>query len=154
MKPFVTGAGKEAGFTLLEILLVLIILALFAALAVPYLGNGFGGVKTKVAAGTIAATMKRARGLALRERSICTVSFVEGNKMVLGCANKKEKVQEIQLEKGVKVLSGNGLSVEFSPSGSSSGGNFKVNGPGSEKAYAIRVEPSTGHVRVKYIQVL
>ncbi len=153
MKPSVLVAGEEAGFTLLEILLVLVILALFTALVVPYVGKGFGGVKTKVAAGTIATTMKRARGLALRVRSTCTVSFTENNKVVIACANKKAEARVIQLEKGVKVYSDSGLSVEFFPSGSSTGGSFKVSGQGA-KTYAIKIEPSTGRVRVKSIQVL
>lgn len=143
------GGKREAGFTLLEIILVIAIIALVAALVAPRLNRGLGGVKTRTAASTIAATMKRAKGLALRARSKCTVNFTDSNRMLVGCAGSRTEAREIRLDEGVQVDSDNGRSVDFFPGGSSSGGSFEVKGPDGSNAYTVMIEPSTGHVKVR-----
>jgi general secretion pathway protein H len=54
-------AGAAAGFTLLELLVVLAILALAAAIALPTLTSPSDGVRLRSAAGEIAAALRAAR---------------------------------------------------------------------------------------------
>jgi type II secretion system protein H len=58
-------AGAAAGFTLLELLVVLAILALAAAIALPTLTSPSDGVRLRSAAGEIAAALRAARAAAI-----------------------------------------------------------------------------------------
>ena len=53
------------GFTLFELLVVLVLMALIAAVSAPFLSKGFGRVETKGSAQDVAAALRRARGEAV-----------------------------------------------------------------------------------------
>src|SRR5215813_12553916 len=61
-----TGDSADAqGFTLLELLVVLVILGLMVTLAVPLFTHAMPGVEAKAAARDVAALMRAARSLAI-----------------------------------------------------------------------------------------
>ena len=57
--------ARQSGFTLIEVVVVLAILALVTALAVPYLARGNASLTTTAAAREIAAALRTTRSLAM-----------------------------------------------------------------------------------------
>ena len=66
---------KGAGFTLLELLVVLTIAGLLIALVPPVVSSVVPGTKAKVAARDLAATLRNARNLAVSRSTIIDVRF-------------------------------------------------------------------------------
>jgi len=64
-----------AGFTLIEILVVMVLLGILAALAIPPVGRGIGIVKLRSGSNQVAAILRMARAKAIREQRVCWVSF-------------------------------------------------------------------------------
>ena len=62
------GSGRTAGFTLVELLVVLVIMGLVAALTLPTFGSGVSTTALKGAARDIAAGLRLARGQAITQR--------------------------------------------------------------------------------------
>ena len=56
------------GFTLLELMLVLLLAGLLIALAIPAIGTGTGGLDLKTASRQLSAGLQKARALAVGER--------------------------------------------------------------------------------------
>lgn len=141
------GAGK-AGFTLFEMLLVLVIFSLSIALVSVRMTSGQAELRARITAKKIASALKYARNRSLRER---TTMYAESfaDRIVISPGAGAESKKEVLFEDDVLVRALEGSTVIFYPSAGSSGGGFEVM-EGKEKVYYIvKVEPSTGHVQVK-----
>lgn len=64
-----------AGFTLLELLIVLMIMGLVAALTIPTFGSGVSNTALKGAARDVAAGLRLARGQAIAQRTEATLEL-------------------------------------------------------------------------------
>lgn len=146
MKYIIPGAGKD-GFTLFEVLLVLVIFSLSLALVSIRLTGGQSELKARTTAKKIASTLKYARNRALRER---TVFYVESfpDKLVVSPEASGAK-KEIPLEGDVVIKPLEVATVVFYPSSGSSGGGFEVTDDKEKIYYLVKVDPSTGHVQIK-----
>src|SRR5262245_62430439 len=86
-------AGTEGGFTLLELLVVLAILGLTVALAVPVFNRVMPGLELKAAARTVAAAMREARGIAVSSnREVAVTIDVSSHTLEIGRASGRERV--------------------------------------------------------------
>ena len=67
--------GNTAGFTLLEMLVVLVLVAVITAVAVPVAGGAIQTLRLQSAARHVAAALRLARGRAIRQQEIHLVSL-------------------------------------------------------------------------------
>ena len=72
------------GFTLIEVLVVLVLLAALTAVAAPSIARGFGAIELQTTARQVAATLRLARTRAVREQQVFLVGFdLEKNRIEL-----------------------------------------------------------------------
>ncbi|PIE74015.1 MAG: type II secretion system protein GspH [Deltaproteobacteria bacterium] len=83
------GVKKCAGFTLVELLLVLVILGLVTGIAVPRFSGSLVTVKVKGAAQRTAAILRYARDLAISNQGVCEVRFDPEQAMLAVAVPKK-----------------------------------------------------------------
>jgi len=69
------SAIPSAGFTLIELLVVLVLVAALSAVAFPSIGRGMATLKLKTSSREIAATLRLARSLAIKEQKVYWVGF-------------------------------------------------------------------------------
>ncbi len=137
----------ERGFTLLEILVVLMIISLSVTLAVPSLMRGLGKAGLKTTTKKMAASLEYSRNQALRQRRVYYVE-AHGKSLIIRTAGSTKPEVEIEASTDTEVASIEGAAIAFYPGGGSSGGLLKVMDLKNKNFYTIKVEPSTGRVRV------
>ncbi|OGW15010.1 MAG: type II secretion system protein GspH [Nitrospinae bacterium RIFCSPLOWO2_12_FULL_45_22] len=155
----------QKGFTLVELLVVLLLLGLMLALAGPRITSGLGSASLKSTARKIATTLRYARGQAVAKKTPHEVFFdneagVYGIEEVAsrqdltspsdsaGSPNPAEKtgnLQTFKLPEEIKLKENN--SITFYPNGSSSGGDVILSNQ-KGKGYLIEVDIITGLVRI------
>ena len=138
------------GFTLVEILVVLIIFSLSVALIFPAVVSGIGKVGLKTSTRRVAATLEHTRNLALREREVYYAEAL-GDKVVVRTGASSVPAREIGLSSDTDVSAEKG-SIAFFPGGDSTGGLFMVKSLRNDSFYMVMVEASTGRVRVSALK--
>lgn len=74
-----SGLGSQAGFQLLELLVGLVILGLFASLITPSLVRASAGLRVRLAAAEVSGVLRRARSLAVVRSKKVAVKFRTGS---------------------------------------------------------------------------
>lgn len=115
------------GFTLLEVLLVLVILSISAALVVPVIGGGIGTTEAKVAARKLGTALNYARGLSIREK--INYFVVVNDKKVLVVSGEGKVRKEFTFSDSINITPD--ARITFFPRGGSSGGEFAIEGGGA-----------------------
>lgn len=141
----------SAGFTLLELLVVLLLLALVYGLAVPMFSAGQPGTELKGATRQIAAGLRQARNEAVRqkEEAVLVLDVEKRNFMVSGDRRRYNLPASLvyTLVTAQSDLRPDGVgAIRFYPDGSSNGGRITV-AFGTRK-YEINVDWLTGRVTV------
>lgn len=99
------ASGLPRGFTLVEMLVVLIIIALLAALALPHIRGGTEGVAIKAASRQLSQDLAYARQKAISQRSTVAVVFLSGEVLNLSPAapglNADEQTAVRRLQAGL-----------------------------------------------------
>lgn len=149
------------GFSLLELLVVLVIIGMISALAGPRLYGSLESAKIKAEARKTAASLRYARSRAVSEKTRWACVFdLDKNALSIRSADSGEsdevssRSKEYSLADGVvfeKAVSGeneksSGLfEILFYPGGGSGGGGIVI-GDGSEDRYTASVDFITGTV--------
>ena len=128
-----TAAEKRSGCdgsTLFEMLVVLAIMTIMIAMAMPLMNGRAPGRDLRLKAQEIAAIMRHARTLAIRDnREIGVAIDVRHRRIELAGAGKPVDLPE---STGLKVLTARGLiagddaSIVFTPQGGSTGGSIEL----------------------------
>ncbi len=161
---------RERGFTLLEVIVVLILFALSTALVIPSLSRFSKGIALKGCAKKVSAILRYCRSEAVNRGKIYQILFDSESQEVKvqsmpwmeeeGSEEKKEeKVPEKRYSlpdpvhiKEVKVDSTRYPSdlpaIEFYPNGGSNGGSILLDSPG-RKGYRININFLTGMVEIE-----
>jgi general secretion pathway protein H len=142
----------SGGFTLLELLLVLLLLGLAYGLAGPMLGSGSTGLELKAAARQLAAGLRKARSIAITERreAVMSVDVAARSFSVTGDPRTYTLPQRLELalftaeSELIHDKTGN---IRFFPDGSSTGGRVTV--AVGEAKQMVDVDWITGRVAIE-----
>ena len=93
----------KAGFTLLEMLVVLVLIAVITAVAVPVAGAGIQTLRLQSAARHVAAALRLARGRAIRSQEIHLVSLEREQSRVTVASGDLRFRRSFQLPPGVRL---------------------------------------------------
>jgi general secretion pathway protein H len=142
---------SEAGFTLIEVVCVLAIIGLLAALALPAIPRGTSQQRLAGYAVQVAALLKGDRNAAMRNRAAVSTSLDSERRIVISGATAS--VVEIPADVTFQALLAQrcgdrrvGATIDFFPSGASCGGVIAIARLGV--GYQIRVNWLTGGVEV------
>lgn len=144
-------ARKEEGFTLAEMLVVLMIVAMMTTLSFPYLAGRNSSNTTEKFADKLQTMLKQSKQLALIQNQTVEVIFLQSPRRF---QSKKLKITvdvpaklRIQINVGQDEIKPEKLRLAFYPDGSSSGGAFKITG--EKKPVLIKVDWLTGVIDFK-----
>ena len=144
-------ASREAGYTLIEMVAVLAIVAMLAGIALPHWPSGTTRPRLEAYALSIAAILKADRTAALSRRArVATLLDVKTREVSSGSgAGAVRLPEDVAFDAVVaETCAGgqNGSEIDFLPSGMSCGGSIALARPGA--AYRVRVNWLTGGVEV------
>lgn len=140
----------QCGFTLIELIVVLGVISLILAVAVPNLGQGSGKHLLAAAAHDMAMTMRLSRNRAVAESRSTRFIVSEGSYGLADAKHSEHVPQDISLmfvEGGRSGASHRGGAIEFYPDGSSTGGGAMLSA--GTARYLIRVDWITGNVSIE-----
>ena len=143
---------RQGGFTLLEMLVVLLLLTLVYALAPPMFGSGLSTTELKSAARQLAAGLRKARSHAIVTRREATLGVdVDAHRFQLTGDNKiyplpKQAELTVFTAKS-ETDSGQSASIRFFPDGSSTGGRITL--AAGERKFLVDVDWLTGQVEIR-----
>ena len=144
---------RAAGFTLLELIVVVVIAAAVVGLVVPRFAAVLPGVELKGAARDVATALRYARGRAIATRSeVAVVIDVDARSYRVEGAGEGREHQfarhvDVRLRTGRSELRGDSAgAITFFPDGSSTGGRVTL-GSG-ERRFVVDVQWLTGKVSI------
>lgn len=149
MRTSTTTDRPDSGFTLVELLVVLALLALAYGMAAPSLGRAIGSGEMHVAARELAAALREARAAAVGGgRAVRFV--VDGAAGAYGTGQQRRAVPRgIEIAAEVpdsRRLSARVAAIDFFPDGASTGGRVVLAQRGGGASVAVAVDWLTGRV--------
>ncbi len=138
--------STSEGFTLLELLVVLVLLALAGSLVFVNVGKSIGKRETKIFAQEMVSLCKKARRMAVEDGApkAFHISSVQRRCWVGDGTRSIEIPEKMLIEgEGVAQLNEDVYAIWFYPDGSSSGGELTLSISG-RLIYAFRVDVLTG----------
>ncbi len=139
---------RARGFTLVEMLVVLLVLAVAAGVTAPSVGRAVDGVRARAEVASFAAFLRYARHQAVTKRVAHEVRVdPDAHLLTLSPAGAERPSMTRRLGERLRVKADSpaGLTVRFLPEGLSSGASFHIEAPGP-RVFVITVEPLTGRV--------
>jgi general secretion pathway protein H len=141
---------QEAGFTLIEMLVVLVILALAASVAVPLLSGGSEGLRLQMAASELAAAFRLTRSAAIIRHAETTL-LIDVDRRTFRSTVVAQRSFAADIEAKLTFASGLGSApsnggFQFFPDGSSTGGDVLLTLHGKQSRLCI--DWLTGGVRL------
>jgi general secretion pathway protein H len=144
--------AKEAGFTLIELIAVLGILALAAGMVMPRLSAARQNLKLKAAAVQLVSNLKLTRAAALKSNEDRALVIDLGARRYWseGAVAPKTLTRDINVSFNVRAgeVVGSAKSFRFRPDGTASGGTVRL-ALGGEVAL-VAVDWLTGHVHLSW----
>lgn len=140
---------RSAGFTLAEMMVVLVVIGLLLALVPPLLSNGFPAAQTRAAVRDLVGALRFTRGEALRanQEASMVIDLKEGLVRITGV----KRTRDLPASATIRATTAFAAEAEsdsavfsFYPDGSSTGGRIEVEGGGQN--FAITVDWLTGRV--------
>ena len=143
--------SDSSGFTLLELVLVLLLLGLSSLIVIPNIERGLQDREVKSSALALAAVARELRSRALYDGI--------PKELILNLSQNSYRIErdrEVNLPPDVKfgevaggeMIDGGARQFLFFPNGSSHGGEIALLGGAHSFRYSIRLEPLTGRIAV------
>jgi len=135
------------GFTLLELIVTLVVLAVAVGLVAPTIGRSTETLRARAEVAGFSATFRHAREQAITTREPYTVAVNPTNRLVIVTTGEDEVrwTRTLSSRVDIRAETLGSLAVRFEPQGTSSGGEYRLS---SDKiTYRVTVDPVTGRVR-------
>jgi prepilin-type N-terminal cleavage/methylation domain-containing protein len=135
------------GFTLLELIVTLVVVAVAVGLVAPTIGRSTETLRTRAEVAGFSATFRHARERAITTRQPYTVVVNPTNRLVMVTTGEDEVQWTRTLSSRVEIRAETpaALTVHFEPQGTSSGGEFHLTS--GKISYRVTVDAVTGRVR-------
>ena len=144
--------GKQSeigsrGFTLLELVVALLVIAVAVGLVAPTIGRTMESVRARAEVAGFSATLRHAREQAITTRQQHTVVVNPTSRLVTvtGAEDEVRWTRAISPRLTIDATTPDALIVRFEPQGTSSGGAFRLSS--GAVTYRITVDAVTGRVR-------
>lgn len=143
---------RQSGFSLLEVIVVITIIALSYTLLPKMVFSGVSGAELRSNARAVATGLRRARDAAINTKREAVMSInLENREFTLPNDAKRHKLNE-KLDVKLFTSEADQISdkvgmIRFYPDGSSNGGRVTV--AAGERGFEIDVDWLTGHVTIK-----
>ena len=157
--------GRQNGFTLLEMVLVLVLMGLIAGLTLPFVVSTLDRIKLQSEVRQIASALQFARSEAISKKTLFTFNIdINQNQYWLAITKHEEATQPKQLDETVQIVDyqkGNETITEgtfmilFYPRGNSSGGTLRfksLDDKKEENIYAVTIDPITGKPNISLLE--
>lgn len=137
------------GFTLLEVIVTLFVVALAVGVVVPTIGRSTDGIKARAEVARFSAILRHTRERAITGRKAHAVVIdPQAHKMTVHTGGPDGEVRETRALPArllVEATPPPALTVRFEPQGTSSGGQFRL--VSGTITYHVTVDPLTGRVK-------
>lgn len=136
----------QRGFTLLELIVVLAILALAAGLAAPSISRSTDALRMRAEVAGFSAVLRHAREQAITTRQAHRVVVEPAEHQVRVYAGEEmRRARAIPARWRVDAPGDASLAVRFEPHGTSTGGNYRI--VADDVTWHVTVDAFTGRVR-------
>lgn len=142
------GESVKRGFTLVELAITLMVLALAAAFVAPSIGRGLDGLRARAEVSGFVGFLRAAREQAVTRGEAQEVRLDPGGRTLIISAEGSQSVRSSRSFSYLLRIEPdppNARTVRFQPQGLSSGGTFHILAPG-DRFYVVTVDPITGRV--------
>ena len=160
-----TIQGKPNGFTLLEMVLVLLLMGLFAGLTLPFVVSTLDRIKLQSEVRQISSAIQFTRSEAISRKTLFTFNVdIEKNQYWLAIPKQEEVTQSKPIDETVQVidyqradetLTEGTFEILFYPRGNSSGGTLRfisINDKDEGNIYAVKIDPITGKPKIEKLE--
>jgi prepilin-type N-terminal cleavage/methylation domain-containing protein len=141
--------SASRGFTLLELIVTLFVIALTIGLAVPVIGRSSDAIRARADVAGFSAVLRHARERAITSRrTYAVVIDPAAHKMTVLAGGTDGEVKETRTlpeRLTVQATPPPALTVRFEPEGTSSGADYRVTA--GAVVYRVTVDPVTGRVK-------
>ncbi len=138
----------KRGFTLIELAITLMVLAIAAAFVAPSIGRGLDGLRARAEVSGFVGFLRAAREQAVTRGEVQEVRLdPEARTLVITAEGSPfvRSSRSFSYLLRIEPDPPNATTVRFQPQGLSSGGTFRLVAPG-ERRYLVSVDPITGRV--------
>ena len=155
----------DSGFTLLELVLVLLLMGLIAGFTLPFVASTLDRLKLQSEVRKISSALQFVRSEAISKKAIFTFNVdIDENKYWLAMPKHNEVTQSKPIDKTVRILDYQGADetlkkgsfmILFYPRGNSSGGTLRfisINDKNEESIYAVKIDPITGKPKIEKLE--
>jgi general secretion pathway protein H len=144
--------GKQSeigarGFTLLELIVTLLIVAVAVGLVAPAIGRSTEAVRTRAEVAGFSATFRHAREQAITTQQPFTVVVNPSSRLQTVTTGEDEVrwTRTFSARLTIEAETPSALTVRFEPQGNSSGGEFRLSA--GTAAYRVTINAVTGRVK-------
>jgi prepilin-type N-terminal cleavage/methylation domain-containing protein len=142
-------ARDARGFTLLEVIVTLFVVALAVGIVVPTIGRSSDSIQARAEVARFSAILRHTRERAITARKVQTVVIdPQAHKMTVHAGGADGEVRETRALPARLLVEASpppALTVRFEPQGTSSGGQFRL--VSGVITYLVTVDPLTGRVK-------
>ena len=148
-----TGALRSrSGFTLIELAVTLIVLAVAAAIVVPSIGRSVDSVRARAEVSGFAAYLRAAREQAITRGEAQSVRLDPEKRLLVITAEGSDGVRSSRSFSFLTRIEADppeALFLTFAPLGFSNGARYHIVAPG-DRRFLITVDPLTGRVSSRF----